>query len=339
MSNDFQNQLNHLIQHKNDFILIRKPAQTCIELRWNETNEGEEGFVFRNFDNNQSIIWKQNKPSVISMDEFNFPIDLSLGISTNNESISKPNYLELINKTVQELQSDSDCQKIVISRIKEKPHNGIDLSESLQSLHKRYPNAYVYLWHSEANGTWVGASPELLLRENQLIVETVSLAGTKAKSDKWTQKEIKEQALVTDYVATTIQTNHPVKVDGPHTVDAGFFNHLKSYVSTEICQREEIKELLNALHPTPAVCGLPKAMAKEFILTNEGYDRKFYAGFLGWTNQKHSEFFVNLRCAQLFSNVIKLYVGGGIMPDSDAEKEWEETEMKAKTIGELLVYR
>ena len=114
---------------------------------------------------------------------------------------------------------------------------------------------------------------------------------------------------------------------------------MKSYISAQIKDKNQLYELLKALHPTPAVGGMPKDLSKEFILQNEGYDRTFYAGFMGFDNGNEAEYFVNLRCAQLFSNKVKLYVGGGIMPDSIPEKEWKETEMKSKTIGELLIQK
>ena len=91
------------------------------------------------------------------------------------------------------------------------------------------------------------------------------------------------------------------------------------------------------LHPTPAVCGLPKEEAKQFILDNELYNRDFYTGFLGELNLKgQTNLYVNLRCMQLKDNRISIYVGGGITADSNAENEWEETVIKAKVMKNAL---
>ncbi len=338
MSKKFQDQLDELIRLQHDFVLIRKPREDAIHLHWDESVDGAEQFVFRNFDNSVHECWKQKERLTMDMNQFNFSIPLVLQENTVDEGIHHADYLTMIDETVEELQSRSAIEKIVMSRIQEESHDGIDLSASLKALHRRYPKAYVYLWHSLNHGTWIGASPELLLRAKNLTIETVSLAGTKAKDRGWTSKEIHEQQVVTDYITSTLAVAKPLKVDGPHTVDAGFFEHLKSYISAEIETRDQVETFLNALHPTPAVCGLPKEEAKAFILEHEGYNRKFYAGFMGWSNDYESEYFVNLRCAQLFSNKVKLYVGGGIMADSAAENEWTETQMKAKTIGELLIY-
>ena len=99
----------------------------------------------------------------------------------------------------------------------------------------------------------------------------------------------------------------------------------------------DLKNLLNTLHPTPAVCGLPKEAAKFFILQNEKYDRTYYSGFLGEINDDFdTELFVNLRCAKIEKNVAQIYVGGGITKESNPEKEWSETHLKTNTIKSIL---
>ena len=98
-----------------------------------------------------------------------------------------------------------------------------------------------------------------------------------------------------------------------------------------------LKELLKTLHPTPAVCGLPKQASKDFILQNENYARSFYTGFLGEMNvNEKTELFVNLRCAEIQGDEVVIYVGGGVTADSNAQKEWEETYAKTQTIKKVL---
>jgi isochorismate synthase len=100
--------------------------------------------------------------------------------------------------------------------------------------------------------------------------------------------------------------------------------------------------MLDLLHPTSAVCGMPKVPATEFILKNEGYDRDFFSGFLGPVNIQSSEgqieshIFVNLRTMKIEKNIATLYAGCGITADSNAEKEWNETEMKTQTLGSVI---
>ena len=337
MSKKFQDKLERLIQQKKPFILFRKPNQIKVELWENQEKTTTRKFSCNSFDNSTIIEFNDDEVVEILIDDLP-KIDLLLPVSTQNEAISYNDYINLIAKTVDELKSNSDTQKIVISRIKELDKENINLSETFKNLHQYYPNAYVYLRYDVEEGCWIGASPELLLKEENQLIQTVSLAGTKAKEDDWTDKEYHEQQVVTDYITTTLArfTNY-VDVDGPFSVNAGFFEHLKSFISAQLMDKNKLYDVLKALHPTPAVGGMPKDLSTDFILTNEGYNRTFYAGFMGYETENESEFFVNLRCAKIYQNKVKLYVGGGIMPDSIPENEWKETELKSKTIGELLL--
>lgn len=336
MQNKFQEKFQEVIANQQSFLLFRQPNSSEVELWLDEEKNDENQFVFHRFDDSEHIIFSTDKVERISINELVNIESFSLEQSSKKEAISYENYLELISKTVEELNTTS-TEKIVISRIKEIENEGVNLIKTFKNLHQNYPKAFVYIWFTKENGLWIGASPELLLEEENLTVKTVSLAGTLPKEEEWTSKEIHEQQVVTDYIVSNLQDAKSISVNGPHTVDAGFFNHLKSYISAEVDDYEQVNKILNRLHPTPAVCGMPKQEAKNFILANEGYDRKYYAGYFGFKMPEKSLYFVNLRCAQIFSDVVKLYVGGGIMPDSNSEKEWQETELKSKTIGNLLV--
>ena len=91
------------------------------------------------------------------------------------------------------------------------------------------------------------------------------------------------------------------------------------------------------MHPTPAVCGIPKQESLHFIGKNEGYDRGFYSGVVGMLNPDgKTDLYVNLRCANITGHKIVLYAGGGILASSDMESEWQETEEKMKTIGNVI---
>ncbi len=96
-------------------------------------------------------------------------------------------------------------------------------------------------------------------------------------------------------------------------------------------------DLLKRLHPTPAVCGLPKEKAYRFIQENEGYDRQYYSGFIGWLEPEgKSDLYVNLRCMNILSDRLVLYAGSGLLLSSEPESEWQETEAKMQTMRRLL---
>jgi isochorismate synthase len=95
--------------------------------------------------------------------------------------------------------------------------------------------------------------------------------------------------------------------------------------------------MLQLLHPTSAVCGMPLEPAIDFLRMHEGYDREFYAGYLGPVNIENDiSLFVNLRCMKLLDNKAILFAGAGVTVDSVAEKEWEETEIKFRTLLNVI---
>jgi isochorismate synthase len=92
------------------------------------------------------------------------------------------------------------------------------------------------------------------------------------------------------------------------------------------------------LHPTSAVCGMPKKPAIDFIAGNEMHDREFYSGFLGPVNiNQETSLFVNLRTMKIQGNDATLFAGCGITTDSDPVKEWKETEMKCQTLLRVIL--
>ena len=100
---------------------------------------------------------------------------------------------------------------------------------------------------------------------------------------------------------------------------------------------DNIGNLLQELHPTPAVCGLPKEDAFRFILENEGYDRSYYSGFIGWLDTEgHTDLYVNLRCMEIKPGETTLYAGAGILASSDIESVCTETGDKMNTMKSIL---
>ena len=96
--------------------------------------------------------------------------------------------------------------------------------------------------------------------------------------------------------------------------------------------------MLKLLHPTSAVCGMPKESASKFLKDHEDFDREFYSGYIGPVNiRAETSIYVNLRCAKINESKGILYAGAGVTRDSNPEKEWLETELKMSTIKEVLL--
>ena len=201
---------------------------------------------------------------------------------------------------------------------------------------------------------WLGASPEALIQQtSEGIFKTMSLAGTQTAIHpddspiprvdiRWGQKEIEEQALVSRYIVECFKKIRlrEYQETGPKTVQAGNLFHLRTDFEVNTCTLkfpELATVMLELLHPTSAICGVPKEPSRQFILDHEGYDRSLYSGFLGPVNiQENTSLFVNLRTVRLKNGIATFYAGGGITADSDPESEWHETEIKCDTLLNVI---
>jgi isochorismate synthase len=198
--------------------------------------------------------------------------------------------------------------------------------------------ALVYLIASDEFGVWIGATPEVLLQGDAVSLKTVSLAGTKKEEKQvWTSKEIEEQAFVTDFIQAKLEEAGVTNLHKgqPNTIFSGSVFHLSTEFSFSF-PLQHIAQLIQELHPTPAVCGLPREQALDLIRSHEPHERKWYTGVLGYVREDKVMTFVNLRCMEVNKDSYDLYLGGGITADSVPEKEWEETQNKANTLKSVL---
>ncbi len=145
---------------------------------------------------------------------------------------------------------------------------------------------------------------------------------------------------MTDFIITNLKPEViSIEKSQPYSFQAGSLVHLKTDISGVLKTDFNLHKIIKNLHPTPAVCGFPKEESLHFIMENEGYNRKFYAGFLGEINSDRpgdSDLYVNLRCMEITENQIDIYVGCGITKDSNPEKEYIETANKAMTMKQIL---
>lgn len=355
-------------QHAKDlpFVVYRKPKEQQIIALLQKDNRlhhltdfTESGFVFAPFDTQKKIV-------LLHCDERLEVVPMSLKKIRNEhleiklDASQKEFHINLVKNGLDRIRNHR-LQKVVLSRKEEVACSTPPLN-LFQELLTRYDNAFCYLWHHPKIGTWLGATPEILLKGENQRITTMSLAGTQVYVDDadplWGTKELAEQQLVTNYIANSLKdkvTN--LSISERETIRAGKLLHLRTKLTAHY-EKNRLFEIVLALHPTPAVCGLPMLPSKEFILKNENYDREYYTGYLGELNlkveTKHSSqrknqenqvykaiktattFFVNLRCMQLKENKAFIYVGGGVTKDSDPDKEWEETVAKTKTMLRVL---
>jgi isochorismate synthase len=208
----------------------------------------------------------------------------------------------------------------------------------------RYPNAFISLIHIPGSFTWLGATPERFLTVKDRKGYTTALAATRPfdgalpEISEWNQKEKEEQQMVTDYILKILKEKEiqSIACDGPHSMQAGNVIHLKTDIQFSISPETDILSLIDVLHPTPAVCGLPREDALQIIDSLEPYDREYYAGYLGPVSKDNFELYVNLRCMRWIEGKPSLFVGGGITAASVPEQEWEETNFKANTLLDVI---
>ena len=267
-----------------------------------------------------------------------------------NPGANRTHFLDVVNRALK-LIAHNKLDKVVIARTLQLPlTNKPDLLALLQQLGNRQPNALVSLVSIPGLGTWMGASPELLVGLNQEgTFRTVALAGTRAyamstplSETAWNRKEREEQAMVSRFIVAQFNALHlrEFRETKPCSVRAGSVIHLKTeyQVDMQAVHCPDLGNLmLQLLHPTSAICGIPKQAARDFILSHEGFDRGLYGGFLGPVNMEgETQLYVNLRCMQVSPSQLTFYAGAGITRDSVAENEWQETDLKCETLRSLV---
>ncbi|WP_288446629.1 chorismate-binding protein [uncultured Chryseobacterium sp.] len=234
---------------------------------------------------------------------------------------------------------ENNLPKLVYSRRKiVTDFNTINYKESFKNLCVSYPNAFRYLFNDGKNA-WMGAFSEVLGKFNKTTheFETMALAGTLPVSEEWSEKEIEEQKPVSTYIRNILK-NYSGRIEQSETYDhiSGNIKHLRTDFKTTI-QPEDLDRIIQDLHPTPAVCGIPKDFCNENIRHYEKFPREFYAGYIKVETGESILYFVNLRCARLYKDAVHVFVGGGITAQSNPDKEWRETELKSEAILKNLV--
>ena len=352
------------------FVVYSRPINSIIKCWLQKDGElhktedfTESGFVFAPFNlEDKSILFPKDECSYFEIIEEELAVEIIESAKIIPNENDRLRHVNLVSKGKENILN-TELQKVVLSRCETKSLKNNNPFAIFKRLFNTYKNAMVYCWFHPKVGFWIGATPELLFKVEGKRLTTISLAGTQAfnesKSVNWTGKEIEEQQIVTDYIYKQIQPYaKSINVSDVETVRAGNLLHLKTRVTSVLDKESKLKSIIEALHPTPAVCGFPKADAKDFILQHENYNREFYTGFLGELNLKQattrntnrrnvennayavvktqSNFYVNLRCMQLKESTANIYVGGGITKDSNPEQEWKETVNKTATIIKVL---
>lgn len=240
------------------------------------------------------------------------------------------------------LQS-GEFEKLVLSRRRSVKHPaGFSPLKTFFRALAHYEHSFVYLSYSTVSGMWLGSSPEPLLSGTPDSRHTVALAGTMCSLDftagaEWDDKNIREQRIVADYIRSALAELGIACLESEtRTVFAGNLAHRCTDFTFRQPSDVSLGCILEALNPTPAVCGLPKIEAYRFILSHETFPRLYYSGFAGPLDSNGNvNLYVNIRCMNILQNYLSLYAGGGILAQSRADDEWNETENKLRTMLDI----
>ena len=365
----------HLTKQLDDllpFVAYRKPEESRVYGFYQETDTvhyiedfKESGFAFVPFDEyKKGILIPETHPIQCEYTGNDSSVITKEFVVPKEEQIDKEMHISLIQKGIDNIQ-EKRLKKVVLSRKRTFPNTLTEPIAVFKKLLHAYTTAFVYIWYHPKIGLWLGATPETLLSVKNNKVYSMSLAGTQKYKEGsktiWGIKEKEEQRLVTDTIVSSLEPLvKEVTVGSVENHKAGSLLHLKTIISAMLDKTQvPLQAIIKALHPTPAVCGLPVDDAKIFILENENYDRSFYTGFLGELNitretrrsrtpdnvenlayqslKKSTHLFVNLRCMERTATGTQVYVGGGITAASIPEAEWKETVQKLETMGKILL--
>ncbi len=289
-----------------------------------DPDRAAEGFIVTNFDLSECYVFEavegDGRPAYFEGSEKPYVMTAREYYLQAHELLNGLNLMQM--------------EKAVFSRVKPVSFDQQHAMELFDELSETYPQAFIYLFSDEKLGTWIGASPEILLEAHKGFVFTMALAGTRNNEEEgWGEKERHEQQIVSDYITDVCRKSglKSIETEGPYDFEAGPVTHIKTDISAELNGVPAWK-LARAIHPSPAISGYPREQAIGLIHSVEPHRRGFYTGIIGMASGDSSKLYVNLRCAQLFKDQAFLYLGGGYTLQSIPEMEWIETENKSKTL-------
>lgn len=245
-------------------------------------------------------------------------------------------------------------RKIVLSRaVDQEFDHAFNPLTTLNGLRSEFRDCYSFSFENDRGQSFIGSTPELLARVKDRRIETMALAGTSprgksAREDAQfatelieSEKEAREHAHVVESIRRRLGSIgvEIEAVDQPELVVLPNVQHLRTRIRAELAPDSHLLDIVSALHPTPAVGGVPRETALPDIDELEPHRRGLYAGVLGYFNHRgEGEFCVGLRAGLIDGKHVRLFAGAGIVSGSDPEKEYTETELKISALRDALVH-
>ncbi len=235
-------------------------------------------------------------------------------------------------------------EKVVLAReVRATTTSDFDIAETIRQLRYAHPTCYVFgFWAGDS--AFVGATPERLVRVNGRDVQASSLAGSVRRGATPADDAAQAQEL---FASAKDRSEHEIvrralcaglarfcddvtAADMPALLSLPQVHHLHTAVHARLRPGHTILQIVEALHPTPAVGGAPRDAALRFIRQNEKMDRGWYAAPVGWLQRGRGEFAVALRSALITGSEALLFAGCGVVADSDPDQEYAESLLKLR---------
>jgi isochorismate synthase len=270
-------------------------------------------------------------------------------IATGGDCTPREEWFRVVQSVRAEIRAGR-VEKVVLARASwREGRAALPTGTILERLSAQSQDCFLFAYHC-GSSAFLGASPERLFRTDRRHIESESLAGTcprgaTPEEDEalahdllHSTKDLVEHALVTDFLKNTLSRFcMDVQADSEPTVQRlPTVQHLRTGIRGSLNEGVTLDQLLAALHPTPAVCGVPREHAHEFISRFEKTPRGLYAGAFGWTDGENAKFAVSIRSALLKGRRAYVFAGAGIIAGSDPAAEWEETMLKMQPMLRAL---
>ncbi|HKL28706.1 MAG TPA: isochorismate synthase [Natrialbaceae archaeon] len=270
-------------------------------------------------------------------------------ITDRDRVVSWDEYVESVDRATDRIRS-GDFRKVVLATaLAADLAEPVDATELVERLRRTYPECYRFLVQPDDGGAFFGAPPERLVRLDGRTARTEALAGSVGRGETPSEDDAlasslleseklqHEQGLVLDAIREQLATFGDVDRGEQGVKTLATIQHLHTPVTVELDRNEHVLTLVDALHPTPAVGGMPPADAADAIRETEPFHRGWYASPVGWFDADgDGEFAVGIRSGVAADDRVTLFAGNGIVADSDPEAEWDEVQLKFRPILDEL---
>jgi len=278
--------------------------------------------------------------NVVRMDELP-PSPTQIPIQKMTLLPNKSTWVQSIEETLKTIESGV-FSKVVLARASVfECVETVDPFSIAAYLQSKAQNSTIFCFANETMA-FVGASPEILFQRKHRIIQSDIIAGTAPRGSTPEEDLLIEKKLLQNpkalrewkAVQTFLQNQLSSLCVGPlhtfplHVKKTSHVQHLSGQIQGTLLPQIKDEDILQKIHPTPALCGTPTNRARNWILKHEPFARGLYGGVVGWSTQEESEWVVAIRSCLIQNSRVTVYTGAGIVEGSEPEEEWEELNHK-----------